>query len=260
MNDFINGTMRITPHVYDMYGYNRPAVPSLAINITAPQTDNRVVVTAGSMTQATVTLSEDRYATTEQYLMKALFQYEYGDDTIPVHVKLKDGKELDLQCRVHGYHITTTDPNMKYKGAAGTYTMNYDILLPVGYRAENGGSYYDLQLTQNIIITVDQNPRYDNVFVSDQPKKLAYKVGETLDLTGLMVMYKDTAQLETDSYIYVGADQLTASGLKLHWEYSSGPEVDLTAPLTKDRNGDYIYIVNPSNNSSFFFGPISVTE
>ena len=256
---FEEGTMVLLGSADRLDGYDMPSNPRLTVNITVPQTDNRQVVASAQAVQPSITLAEDRYATASQYLMKALFQYERPEDTIPIHVRLQDGTEKDLQCNVFSSYITSKD-NLRYKGAVGTYTLHYYISLPIGYKSNSNNGYYDFELSQEINITIDQSPRYERMFVSKQPTKLSYKVGETLDLSGILVMYRDTSEIETDSYVYVGADQFAAKGFELHLDYSSGEKLLLTTPLTLEMDGEYICIYNPANYTSTFFGPISVTE
>lgn len=259
-SDFVDNTMTITPLIDIRDGYIDDLKPSLTINLNTPQADNRVVVVSGSAITSTITLSEDRYATNGQYLKENLFHFDSNDYKIMINAILEDNSTIQLLCRVNSFYVEYENFPNYFNGSKGKAIIRLGLLLPEGYTAIGADLYNDLVIYQTVDITVDQTPRYEELWVSEKPTKMSYTEGETLDLTGILVLIRDTTQLENVSDIYIGVDKFTEYGLELHLDYPDGQEITSMTPLTVDMNNRYIYIFNTNNYTSAYIGAITVTE
>ena len=249
------GTYELRPIINIYYTYDSGTIPILTVTIAAAQTDNRIVVDSVSPVTGTLTLAEDQYATSEYYLAK---NYNYTKGNITLNATLTGGSTVQLSCPVTGYDIRCANPLDRYRGLPGTYTLRLTVSLPEEYKSMTGSSF---TVEQTLVITKEQSPRYEELWVSTNPSKMTYQAGQMLDLSGIMVMLKDTAALEDDTYTYISAAQLASYGIEVYtYEGGSGKVNLLTNPLTKDMDGGYVELHSTYNDSYTFFGKITVTD
>lgn len=241
------------------YGYGYSELPTLTINFDVPQSDDRIKVISAESDGTSYELIEDKYATSEWPLIRALHGTGPGNSYINFSATLEDGTTKVLRGKISGsYIVSLNSPQSLYNGKAGEYELNILVELPDGYYSDRTGFGYDFTINHKLKIRVDQTNKYEGVWVVNQPK-LNYKVGETLDLSELLVSVQDIYQTDSTMY-FIKYDEFTNYGLELRVGYQYGASISTEVPLTLDLNNQYIYILNPKNSQYSFFGPLTVTE
>lgn len=254
-------SMTIVPGFNRSYGYNYDdsKLPALTINFNVPQTDNRKKIISAESNGTSYELSEDKYATSEWPLIRALLGTEPGNSYINFNATIEDGTTVELKGKIKGTYIVSLGSSQTpYNGKPGEYELQINVELPDGYYCDRVGYGYDFTVKHKLNITAVQTNKYEGVWVVTQPK-LDYKLGETLDLSELLVSVQDIYQ--TDSTMnFIKYDQFADYGLELRIGYQYGTKITNEQPLTLDLNNEYIYILNPKYGQFSFFGPIIVTE
>lgn len=256
-------TMVLEPNLQIPFGYDISYdYPRLTVHFTEPQTDNRIKVVTGSAIDAVVTLNEDKYATNLYQLVDALYKDSSKNCYVDINAELEDGSVIPLKGKIESYNIRSMDiANKLYDGSTGNYIVTLDISLPDGYQYILGipGLFYDCEIEQQVTVNIDQTPLYESLWVTQKPK-LSYMAGEKLDLTDILVMVRDTTHMETDTGVIIGYGDFAAYNLELRLDYEYGSAFSIDTPLTADMDGRNIFIFNTVNESSAFFGPLSVIQ
>lgn len=248
----------LIPKLDTLLDYNYNQLPELKVKVSTFQTDKRIAVIDIKPVQDSFIIEEDKNATTVFYLMNVLYKYPLVTK-IPVSATLVNGKKVTFDCDIESYRIYDPENYLLYRGKPGSYVINLGLSLPGKYvYSRNDTVSIQIPLTLKTV----QTPRYDNIWVSREPEKMTYTVGDKFDFSGIIIMLKNaTAGKRNSGYIYISSDQLSDYNLKFYIYDSSRFEIDIVKlPLTKDMNGRYIYVCDPSNNTYTFFGPVTVND
>jgi hypothetical protein len=237
------------------YDYNQ--LPVLQVNLSVPQSDHRTVVTALQPEQPTITISEDKYANTDEFLIDALYRSSSATK-VPVIATLQSGGTLTMACSISSYYIECSDTNLIYRGLPGSYILHLTLTLPDEFKGLTSDT---MEIQLPLTLSAAQTARYNTLWVSQNPTKLTYTAGEMFDFSGIILMLRNTTVREDANYTYISADQLSGYNLKFYLYDNHGNEVNITnTALTKDMDGKYIHVRNLTNSSYTFFGPITVTD
>jgi len=247
----------LRPYFVTSFDYNYFDVPLLKVILAAPQSDNRIVLTEIQPLQQSITIDTDQNATKEGYLTYALY-HDSGSSLVPVQARLQNGETITIKCALSSYNVQCSDPNLLYRGEKGDYVLTLTLTLPDGYK------YLDSNIVRINIplkITVDQTPRYDNIWVSQYPDKMTYTAGEKFDFTGIIIMLQDYSSIEDYTFKYISSDNLSDYNLLFYIEDNQYNKVDITTSvLTEDMNGKYIYVQDLDDYYLTYFGPVTVNS
>jgi uncharacterized protein YjdB/cell division septation protein DedD len=249
--------MLIGPYIKSPKGYsNNSTDTNLKIIFKVPQTDSRINVMEGTVATPILTLTEDKYATNKARLFDAMFG-DSSKSTITVNAKLENNIVIPLQCSISGWNLVDENHHyIQYNGYQGNLIFELQLDYPEGYKNPNA-SNPDIRVEVTVKVTADQTPRYEAVWVTQVPK-LTYAVGETLDLTNLLVRVRNTDQSDTSSDTYIGYDKFSQYGLQLRLGYEYGDVITKDTQLDETMDGEYIYVFNPDNNNYSYFGPLNI--
>lgn len=252
VNAASGSSIKLTPSVIFPNGYNCTAgYPDLTINYTVPQTDNRMVVVSGSAIQSSITVTDDLGMVSDYRLKDTLFP----QNDVKYNAVLADNSTALLDCVIDNCNITSENNN-SYDGSKGNYKIRLFVELPEGYKNSNNEAVQEIDI--NLTINAAQTPIYENLWVIQKPK-LTYNIGDTLDLSNLIVSVRDTTQQLTVSNTYIGYDKFKDYGIILKLNYD-GPELTAGTKLTYDMNGLPIYIINSKNNNRICLGSLVITK
>lgn len=255
-----DGNFIIKPSLVTPLGYNYSSLSAeQKIIFNVPQTQNKIKVVSASFASEVITLVEDKYATSPEYLIQAIHGPNSFND-IRVQAVLEDNSTVELSCIRGGYEIRPVLPinyAFNYTGALGEYYVDYYLSLPSGYELANTSNGPQVRLTQKVVITATQTPKYELVYVVNSPTKLSYTSGESFDLNGILVKVAENAGVEETS-VYISYDKFAEYGIVLRKKDNHGEEITHNAPVTSDMNNILICVVNTKNNNAAYFGPITV--
>jgi len=223
--------------------------PEVMVNFHVAQRSYSII--SGAAETANITLDKDKHATSSKYLLHAV----YPTGKVLINAVLEDGSTEELLCEIEylsAYY--PLEPYRIYDGEKGKVILGLGLMLPKGYKALSPGRDCDLYIEVELDIAVNQTSVYEDMWVTTKPAKMTYDVGEPLDLTGIMVRIKNSE----GSDIYISADKFSQYGLKLHLGSEDGRTISATETVTVDMCDKYIYIVNTVNQTSAYFGPITV--
>jgi hypothetical protein len=255
-----DGNFIIKPSLAAPLGYNHSSLSvEQKIQFNVPQTQNKIKVVSASFASEVVTVAEDKYAASDEYLLQAIHGSNVHSD-VKVLAKLEDNSTVELSLILGGYELSPVTPVnyvFKYTGAPGEYDIKYYLSLPSGYELADTSNGPQIRLTQRVVITAKQTPKYELVYVVNPPIKLNYTSGESFDLNGIMVKVAETSGIEETS-AYISYDKYAEYGIVLRKKDNHGEEITDGAPVTSDMNNMLICVVNTKNNNAAYFGPITV--
>lgn len=259
-NSQTESTFTIRPTLVAPLGYNHTSLsPEQQIQINVPQSQSKIKVVSSSFASEMVTLAEDKYAASPEYLLQAIHGPNSYND-IRIQAVLEDNSTVEISCIRGGYDIRPVVPTnyaFNYTGALGEYYIDYYLSLPSEYALADTSNGTQVRLTQKVVITAPQTPKYELVYVVNSPDKLSYTSGETLDLTGILVKVAETPGVEETS-VYISFDKFEEYGISLRKNNNNGEEITHGTPVTSDMNNILICVVNTHNNNAAYFGPITV--
>ncbi|NLO08273.1 MAG: Ig domain-containing protein [Clostridiales bacterium] len=252
LNRHYDDVMTLYPYIYNLRGLTAIDSPKLSIKINVPQTDERIVVVSGAAITSKILLDEDRYATNMSVLMDLLYPSSSYGHYIDINATLDGGTTIPLSCRIVGIDYYSTD-GLFYDGTIGKVMLELRLILPEGYRVLSPYENYDLAVYVEVDVTVEQSPKYEKLWVISKPK-LDYIVGESLDLTGMIVKVGDTSEAK-----YIGPESFSANGLILRFG-SESPQISFDETITWEMHQNYIFIYNVYDGSFACIGRLNVTS
>ncbi len=219
------------------------------------QTETRPVVTEISYTDTPMEIKSDLFLCRSYQLKNQYFE----NKKVTLTASLEDGTTKEIIAKVDGINDQNSwwsDEGSPYEGEIGTYTFDMYLQLPKDqYRF-----WCSSDVKQTFQVTVKQTPNEESIWVTQKPK-LTYKVGETLDLSGMLVQVRTNNPENYKEVKIVSKDAVAAGEIKiiLHLNGTNDEvEVKEGTQITAEYDKAVIEVQDDKNLYNTIFGRLQV--